>query len=86
LSFGTIFLRGILLEEEQRVHMGRDRHCESPPGVVVEEDEEDGELMGGDALERSRMMAVIDHGILWVFVPVFWCVERAQKIRKRAKL
>ena len=63
LSFGTIFLRGILLEEERRVHMGRDRHCESPLGVVVEEDEEDGELMGGDAVERSRMMAVIDHGI-----------------------
>ena len=24
------------------MHMGRDRHCESPPGVVVEEDEEEG--------------------------------------------
>ena len=45
------------------MHMGRDRHCESPLGIVVEEDEEDGELMGGDALERSRMMAAIDHGI-----------------------
>ncbi len=56
------------------MHMGRDRHCESPPGVVVEEDEEDGELMGGDALERSKMMAVIDHGIcgcLFLFIGVW---------------
>ena len=40
-SFATILLGGILLEE-QRVRAVKDHRRKSPPGVVVDKDEEDG--------------------------------------------
>ena len=40
-SFATI-LPGRILLKEQHVHTGKDRRCKSPPGNLVDEDEEDG--------------------------------------------
>ncbi len=40
-SFATILLGRILLEEGQ-VRAVKDHCCESPPGLVFDEDEEDG--------------------------------------------
>ena len=40
-SFSSI-LPGRIHLEERRAHAGNDRHCESLPGVINDEDEEDG--------------------------------------------
>ena len=40
-SFATILPGGIFLEE-RRVRAVKDHRCESPPGIIVDKDEEDG--------------------------------------------